>query len=120
MINLFLVSKKKLKCLILFFPVTLSKKNTKEHLNHYHQSIFQMIILQTFNLNMKFISLLVIKIYQPFCDKLEVRAIFLDISKAFDKVWHKHLKCKLKQNSISGNILNTIIDFPSFENKVLF
>ena len=36
---------------------------------------------------------------------LEVRAVFLDISKAFDKVWHKGLIFKLKQNGISGNLL---------------
>ena len=31
------------------------------------------------------------EIYQSFDDDLEVRAAFLDISKAFDKVWHKGL-----------------------------
>ena len=36
---------------------------------------------------------------------LEVRAVFLDISKAFDKVWHDGLIFKLKQNGISGNLL---------------
>ena len=36
---------------------------------------------------------------------LEVRAVFLDISKAFDKVWHGGLIFKLKQNGISGNLL---------------
>ena len=35
---------------------------------------------------------------------LEVRAVFLDISKAFDKVWHEGLLFKLKQNEISGNL----------------
>ena len=36
---------------------------------------------------------------------LEFRAVFLDISKAFDKVWHQELIVKLKQNGISGNLL---------------
>ena len=36
---------------------------------------------------------------------LEVRAVFLDISKAFDKVWHDGLIFKLKQNGVSGNLL---------------
>ena len=36
---------------------------------------------------------------------LEVRAVFLDISKAFDKVWHKGLLFKLKRNGIDGSLL---------------
>ena len=35
---------------------------------------------------------------------LEVRAVFLDISKAFDKVWHEGLLFKLKQNGVSGKL----------------
>ena len=50
-------------------------------------------------------------IYQSLDDGLETRAIFLDISKAFDKVWHEGLLFKLKQNSISGKLLNVITDF---------
>ena len=36
--------------------------------------------------------------------------MFLDISKAFDKVWHQGLLYKLKHNGISGNLLETLTD----------
>ena len=42
---------------------------------------------------------------------LEVRGIFLDISKAFDKVWHAGLVFKLKQNGISGKALKLLTHF---------
>ena len=42
---------------------------------------------------------------------LDVRTVFLDISKAFDKVWHQDLLCKLKQNRILGNLVETSTDF---------
>ena len=45
--------------------------------------------------------------------------LFLDISKAFNKVWHKGLIYKLKQNGILGNILNIIIDFLNFRNYIV-
>ena len=48
--------------------------------------------------------------YQSFNNSLKARAVFLDISKAFDKVWHKGLLYKLKQNGISGNLVNIIKD----------
>ena len=44
---------------------------------------------------------------------LEVRGVFLDISKAFDKVWHEGLIYELQQNGISGELLNILIDFLS-------
>ena len=58
---------------------------------------------------------LVDEIRQAFEDpkSLEVRAVFLDISKAFDKVWHDGLIFKLKQNGISGRLLKL------FENYLL-
>ena len=44
---------------------------------------------------------------------LEVRGVFLDISKAFDRVWHKGLLFKLKSNGVEGNIYNLIESFLS-------
>ena len=41
----------------------------------------------------------------------ETRATFLDLSKAFDTVWHEGLIYKLKANGLSGNILNILKDY---------
>ena len=51
------------------------------------------------------------EIYQSFDEGFDVRSVFLDISKAFDKVWHDGLIFKLKQNGISGNLLNLLSNF---------
>ena len=51
------------------------------------------------------------EIYKSFDDVFEVRGIFLDISKAFDKVWCKGLIFKSTQNGISDNLLNLLCDF---------
>ena len=40
-----------------------------------------------------------------------MRGIFLDISKALDKVWHEGLLFKLFSNGISGNLLKLLRDF---------
>ena len=45
-------------------------------------------------------------IYESFEKYDETRAIFLDISKAFDKVWHEGIIFKLKCNGVSGNLMN--------------
>ena len=53
------------------------------------------------------------EIYKSFDDGLEVGGAFLDISKAFDKVWHEGIIFKLKQNGISGDLLQILSDFLS-------
>ena len=44
-------------------------------------------------------------------DGFEVRGVFLDISKAFDKVWHNGLIYKLKQNGVARDLLDTLTNF---------
>ena len=45
---------------------------------------------------------------------LEVWGLFLDISKAFDKVWHAGLVYKVRQNGICGDLINIINDFLTY------
>ena len=51
------------------------------------------------------------EISNAFDKGLESRGIFLDISKAFDKVWHDGLIFKLHQNRVSRDIINISQDF---------
>ena len=48
-------------------------------------------------------------IYNTFCKALdegkEVRAVFCDVSKVFDRVWHKGLLFKLNSVGINGSLL---------------
>ena len=55
------------------------------------------------------------KIYSAFEEfpSRETRAVFLDICKAFDKVWHDGLLFKLRNYGISGSLFTVIKDFLS-------
>ena len=57
------------------------------------------------------------EIYDQFCkavnDGKEIRVVFLDISKAFDRVWHKGLLHKLKACGITGGLLDWLKDYLS-------
>ena len=57
------------------------------------------------------------EIYVAFEKYDEVRAVFLDISKAFDKVWHEGLLFKLKQNGICGNLLALLKNYLESRNQ---
>ena len=53
------------------------------------------------------------EIHQAFdsTKSFEVRTVYLDISKAFDKVWRDGLIFKLEQNGISGNLLKLVQNY---------
>ena len=51
------------------------------------------------------------EIYKSFDEGSEVRRVFLDISKAFDWVWHDGLIFKLRENGISDKLLLLLKDF---------
>ena len=51
------------------------------------------------------------EIFSSLDNNYEVRGVFLDISKTFDKVWRKGIIHKLKRNGISGNLLSLLTDF---------
>ena len=54
-------------------------------------------------------------LYNTFSEALdsgkEVRVVFCDISKEFDRVWHKGLLCKLKAAGITGTFLDWSKDY---------
>ena len=56
-----------------------------------------------------------VDIYNTFCKAFdegkEIIAIFCDISKAFDRVWHKRLLYKLETAGISGSFLSWFTDY---------
>ena len=56
-----------------------------------------------------------IDVYNTFCKALdegkEVRAVFCDVSKAFDRVWHTGLLYKLNRAGISGPLLSWFTNY---------
>ena len=58
-----------------------------------------------------------VEVYNFFCkavdDGKEIRVVFLDISKAFDKVWRKGLIYKLQRCGIHGQLLAWFMDYLS-------
>ena len=56
-----------------------------------------------------------IDLYNTFCKSLdegkEVRAVFCDISKAFDRVWHRGLLFKLESVGISDSLILWFSDY---------
>ena len=57
------------------------------------------------------LTFLVDKIHSSLDVNLDDRYVFLDMSKAFDKVWHKGLLFKLEQNGINGKLLKLLENY---------
>ena len=55
------------------------------------------------------------ELYHKFCEAVsqgkEVRCVFLDISKAFDRVWHKGLIVKLQNCGLDNELLSWFTDY---------
>ena len=49
------------------------------------------------------------EIYKCFDKGHEVRSVFLDISKAFNKIWYDGIIFKLTQNGILGDLLKLLV-----------
>ena len=62
------------------------------------------------------------EIHKSFDDGLEVRGMFLDIPKAFGKIWHKGILYKQQQNGISGKLfdITNFLNFRKFFKLQLF
>ena len=56
-----------------------------------------------------------VELYHQFCryveDGKEIRVVFLDISRAFDRVWHVGLLHKLHKSGINGSLLQWLKDY---------
>ena len=53
------------------------------------------------------------QIYHGINDGKDTCMVFLDVSKAFDKVWHKGLFFELRKMGLRGNLLNWLKDYMS-------
>ena len=65
-----------------------------------------------------------LEIYHKVCsnldDKISTILIFCDISKAFDKVWHRGLLTKLRSYGISGDLLKWLKDYLENRKQAVF
>ena len=82
--------------------------------NHFKENFIISIHQSGFLPNRSTITQL-LEVYHHFCkavdENKEIRVIFLDISKAFDKVWHKGILFKLQQCGIGGSLLKWFSDY---------
>jgi hypothetical protein len=88
---------------------TIFERIVFKHMFNYFRANFLISIWQSGFLPGSSTITQLLGLYDQFCkaidDRKEVRIVFLDIAKAFDRVWHKGLLHKLQRNGISGRLL---------------
>ena len=117
--NVVPIHKKESKNLLKNFPIfgkIYERIIFKELFNHLHQNQFFTKCQSGFLPGDSFVSKLlsiVHKINSPFvCNPtIDVSRVFLDISKAFDKVWHERILFKLKTYCVSGKVLTLLTNY---------
>ena len=65
-----------------------------------HKSLYQLTVINNW-------------VFTSFDNELEIRSVFLDLFKAFGKIWHKEHTFKLKQNCTACQLLHILSDFSS-------
>ena len=79
----------------------------------YHTNNFQNTVFTEKHGDSCINQLLLATQYASFDEGYGVRGVFLDISKAFHKVWLEGLIFKLEQNEVSGKLLRLMKDLLS-------
>ena len=98
------------------------KKNTEKIIIQFSVQIFHAQINLAFRQETRVINFYLLHIRSTnhlMMDGYEIRAVFLNISKAIYKLWHLGIRYKLKQNGTSDNLLETLSDFLSSRRKKL-
>ena len=94
---------------------TVKQKIIHKHVFNFLQSNNLLTSLQSVIVPKDSIVNQLVDVYNTFCKALdegkEVRSVFCDISKAFDRVWHRGLLLKLNQIGISGVLLSWFTDY---------
>ncbi|XP_060553019.1 uncharacterized protein LOC132714232 [Ruditapes philippinarum] len=95
--------------------------NEPTHFTESSQSLIDIFLVsstcEVIGVGEPFLAQNLVSIYNTFCQALdvgkEVRAVFCDISKAFDRVWHRGLLYKLKLTGVADQLLDWFCDYLS-------
>ena len=99
------------QCLKSYRPVSYLRKKIRKLFNEMFKFLIESNLISSNQSDLKLgnscinqLSYITHEIYKSSNDMFEVRCVFVDISKLFDKVRHKSTFFKLKQNGVSGKL----------------